>query len=59
MSTTVDARVRRDRDEISDKGLGDLLSFDQVDRGGHFAAWEQPTLFSAELHTAFRTLRSR
>ncbi len=59
MSTTVDARVRRDRDEISDKGLGDLLSFDQVDRGGHFAAWEQPTHFSAEIHTAFRTLRSR
>lgn len=59
MSTTVDARVRPYRVEISDKELGDLLSFNQVDRGGHFAAWEQPTLFSAELHTAFRTLRSR
>ena len=59
MSTTVDARVRPYRVEISDKELGDLLSFNQVDRGGHFAAWEQPTRFSAELHTAFRTLRSR
>ena len=58
MSTTVDARVRRYRAEISDKELGDLLYFNQVDRG-HFAAWEQPTRFSAELHTAFRTLRSR
>ena len=59
MSATVDARVRRYRVEISDKELGDLLYFNQVDRGGHFAAWEQPTLFSAELRAAFRTLRSR
>ena len=36
-----------------------LLCFNEVDRGGHFAAWEQPTLFSAELRAAFRTLRSR
>jgi hypothetical protein len=28
-------------------------------RGGHFAAWKQPVLFSAELRAAFRTLRSR
>ena len=36
-----------------------LLYFNEVDRGGHFAAWEQPALFSAELRAAFRTLRSR
>ena len=36
-----------------------LLYFCEVDRGGHFAAWEQPALFSAELRAAFRTLRSR
>jgi len=29
-----------------------------VDRGGHFAAWEQPELFSAELRAAFRSLRT-
>jgi pimeloyl-ACP methyl ester carboxylesterase len=34
-----------------------LIYFNQVDRGGHFAAWEQPELFSAELRTAFKSLR--
>jgi microsomal epoxide hydrolase len=28
-----------------------------VDRGGHFAAWEEPGLFSEELRAAFRSLR--
>jgi pimeloyl-ACP methyl ester carboxylesterase len=31
--------------------------FNEVDRGGHFAAWEEPELFSAELRSAFRPLR--
>jgi len=34
-----------------------LTYFHEVDKGGHFAAWEQPELFSAELRAAFRTLR--
>lgn len=34
-----------------------LTYFHEVDRGGHFAAWEQPELFSAELRAAFRALR--
>jgi pimeloyl-ACP methyl ester carboxylesterase len=34
-----------------------LIYYHQVDRGGHFAAWEQPELFSAEMRAAFRTLR--
>ena len=34
-----------------------LIYFNQAERGGHFAAWEQPQLFSEELHAAFRTLR--
>jgi pimeloyl-ACP methyl ester carboxylesterase len=34
-----------------------LIYFHEVDRGGHFAAWEQPELFSAELRKAFRPLR--
>ena len=34
-----------------------LVYFHEVDKGGHFAAWEQPELFSAELRAAFRTLR--
>ena len=34
-----------------------LIYFHEVDRGGHFAAWEQPELFSAELRAAFKSLR--
>jgi len=34
-----------------------LAYFHEVDRGGHFAGWEQPELFSAELRSAFRPLR--
>jgi pimeloyl-ACP methyl ester carboxylesterase len=35
-----------------------LAYFNEVDRGGHFAAWEQPQLFSEEVRAAFRPLRS-
>jgi pimeloyl-ACP methyl ester carboxylesterase len=31
--------------------------FNEVDRGGHFAAWEEPELFSAEVRAAFSSLR--
>ena len=34
-----------------------LIYFHEVDKGGHFAAWEQPELFSAELRAAFGSLR--
>ena len=34
-----------------------LIYYHQVDRGGHFAAWEQPQLFAEELRAAFRSLR--
>jgi pimeloyl-ACP methyl ester carboxylesterase len=34
-----------------------LSYFHEVDKGGHFAAWEQPELFAAELRAAFRPLR--
>jgi pimeloyl-ACP methyl ester carboxylesterase len=34
-----------------------LIYFNELDRGGHFAAWEQPQLFSEEMRAAFRTLR--
>jgi pimeloyl-ACP methyl ester carboxylesterase len=34
-----------------------LIYFHEVDRGGHFAAWEQPHLFAEELRAAFRSLR--
>ena len=34
-----------------------LIYFHEVDKGGHFAAWEQPELFAEELRAAFRSLR--
>src|SRR4051794_7471283 len=34
-----------------------LIHYNQLDKGGHFAAWEQPQLLAAELRTAFRPLR--
>jgi pimeloyl-ACP methyl ester carboxylesterase len=34
-----------------------LAYYDEVDRGGHFAAWEQPDLFSAQVRAAFSSLR--
>jgi pimeloyl-ACP methyl ester carboxylesterase len=33
-----------------------LIYFNEVDKGGHYAAWEQPELFSAELRAAFKSL---
>ena len=34
-----------------------LIYFDEVDKGGHFAAWDEPELFSTEVRAAFRSLR--
>jgi pimeloyl-ACP methyl ester carboxylesterase len=34
-----------------------LVYFHKVDKGGHFAAWEQPELFSAEMRAAFEPFR--
>jgi pimeloyl-ACP methyl ester carboxylesterase len=34
-----------------------VIYFNEVDKGGHFAAWEEPEIFANELRAAFRTLR--
>ena len=34
-----------------------LIHYNKVEKGGHFAAWEQPEIFSEELRAGFRTLR--
>jgi len=36
-----------------------LIYYHRADKGGHFAAWEQPQLFSEELRLAFKSLRNR
>jgi pimeloyl-ACP methyl ester carboxylesterase len=41
----------------TEQAYHNLIYFNEAERGGHFAAWEQPQLFSEELSAAFRTLR--
>jgi pimeloyl-ACP methyl ester carboxylesterase len=42
----------------AEQAYGDKLSyFNEVDKGGHFPAWEEPEVFSAEVRAAFRSLR--
>ena len=40
-----------------EKGYPNVTYFNEVDRGGHFAAWEEPELFSQEVRAAFKALR--
>jgi pimeloyl-ACP methyl ester carboxylesterase len=39
------------------RAFRNLIYFHEADRGGHFAAWEYPNVFAAELRAAFRSLR--
>jgi pimeloyl-ACP methyl ester carboxylesterase len=41
----------------AEKAYPNLIYFNEVDKGGHFAAWEEPQLISEELRAAFRSLR--
>jgi pimeloyl-ACP methyl ester carboxylesterase len=41
----------------AEKSYPTLSYFNEVDRGGHFAAWEEPELFATEMRAAFRPLR--
>jgi pimeloyl-ACP methyl ester carboxylesterase len=40
-----------------EKAYPSLAYYNKVDRGGHFAAWEEPELFASEMRAAFRPLR--
>jgi pimeloyl-ACP methyl ester carboxylesterase len=41
----------------AEQAYPNLIYFNEVERGGHFAAWEQPQVFTEELRAAFRSLR--
>ncbi len=41
----------------AERSYHQLIYFNEVDKGGHFAAWEEPALFTEEVRKAFRTLR--
>ena len=49
--------VYRPTESWARRAYRNLTYFHEVDRGGHFAAWEQPRLFSEEIRAAFRSLR--
>lgn len=40
-----------------ERAFGNIVHWNEVDRGGHFAAWEQPRIFTREVRAAFRSLR--
>jgi pimeloyl-ACP methyl ester carboxylesterase len=42
----------------AEKAYPKLIHYNKLDKGTHFAAWEKPELFAAELRAAFRSLRS-
>jgi pimeloyl-ACP methyl ester carboxylesterase len=41
----------------TEQAYPNLIYYNQLDKGGHFAAWEQPTIFTQELRAAFKSLR--
>jgi pimeloyl-ACP methyl ester carboxylesterase len=41
----------------AERAYPNLIYFNEVDRGNHFAAWQEPTLFTSEVRSAFQSLR--
>ena len=41
----------------AERAFPKLIHYNKVEKGGHFAAWEQPKLFSEEVRAGFRSLR--
>jgi len=41
----------------AEKAYPQLIHYNKLDKGGHFAAWEQPKLFTEEIRTSFKSLR--
>jgi pimeloyl-ACP methyl ester carboxylesterase len=55
--TTFPGEIWRTPRSWVEKAYPNVIYFNEVDKGGHFAAWEEPELFSEELRAAFRPLR--
>jgi pimeloyl-ACP methyl ester carboxylesterase len=55
--TTFPGEIWRTPRSWVEKSYPNVIYFNEVDRGGHFAAWEEPALFSTEVRAAFRSLR--
>ena len=55
--TTFPGEIWRTPRSWVEKAYPNVIYFNEVDKGGHFAAWEEPELFSQELRAAFKSLR--
>jgi pimeloyl-ACP methyl ester carboxylesterase len=55
--TTFPGEIWRTPRSWAENSYPNLTYFNEVERGGHFAAWEEPELFSEEVRAAFRSLR--
>jgi hypothetical protein len=55
--TVFPAKIYRAPRSWGERAFGNLIYWNEVDKGGDFAAWEQPELFTAEIRSAFRPLR--
>jgi pimeloyl-ACP methyl ester carboxylesterase len=55
--TTFPGEIWRTPRSWAERSYPSLTYFNEVDRGGHFAAWEEPELFSEEMRAAFKPLR--
>jgi pimeloyl-ACP methyl ester carboxylesterase len=55
--TTVPGEIWRTPRSWVEKAYPNVIYFNEVDKGGHFAAWEEPELFATEIRAAFRPLR--
>jgi pimeloyl-ACP methyl ester carboxylesterase len=55
--TTFPGEIWKTPRSWAEKSYPNLVYFNEVDRGGHFAAWEEPELFSTEIRAAFQSLR--
>jgi pimeloyl-ACP methyl ester carboxylesterase len=55
--TTFPGEIFRAPRSWVEQGYPNLIYFNEVDKGGHFAAWEEPELFTTEIRAAFKSLR--
>jgi pimeloyl-ACP methyl ester carboxylesterase len=55
--TTFPGEIWRTPRSWVEKAYPNVIYFNEVDKGGHFAAWEEPELFATEIRAAFQSVR--
>ena len=56
-SSTFPGEIWRTPRSWVDASYPNVIYFNEVEKGGHFAAWEEPQLFATEIRAAFKSLR--